>query len=130
MSRLRPGWKNLYVIHLRRAAWRNEPRLRKANPHGHWWSPCVYVGWTSLTPEEVVQKASRGHKKVSKYLRQYGSTDIMWDLFEDRNPVPEETADDEKVALAEELRQEGYVVWCRPRKRPTSRWWLLEWLGI
>lgn len=79
--------KNVYVIRLRRAVWKNEPRFRRKNPNRRWWRPCVYVGSTRLTPEQRFRKHLEGGKTAAKYPKRYG-VELMDDLFEDLNPVP------------------------------------------
>jgi len=72
--------------------------------------PCVYVGQTSLTPEERFEKHKQG-KKSSKIVKDFGNK-LKPRLYKNHNPM--KTRDEAKrmeVDKARRLRKKGYWVW-------------------
>ena len=102
--------KNLYVIRLDKAVLK-EPKFKKENPGHRRWKPCVYVGSTSLEPDERFQQHKTGYK-ASRFARKYGKY-LMRRKYERLNPVPAAEAEDRERAFAESLRRKGYGVWQR-----------------
>lgn len=102
--------KNLYVIRLDRSVLK-ESKFRKENPDYRRWKPCVYVGVTSLDPEERFRQHKNGYK-AARYVKKYGKY-LMRRRYERLNPVPSAEAEDWERDLAESLRRKGYGVWQR-----------------
>ena len=100
MSRL----KKLYVIRLDKAVL-EEPKFRKENPGYRPWKPCVYVGATSLDPEERFRQHKTGYKAGRGYVTKYGKY-LMPRKYKRPNPVPSAEAEDRERDLAESLRRE------------------------
>jgi len=103
-----PETSSVYVIRLDEAVLKNR-RFRAANPGYVKGSPCVYVGATGLSPEERFANHKSGHK-ANWYAQTYGDA-LMPDLFHHLNPMTQQRALATEIALAEELRQEGFAVW-------------------
>jgi hypothetical protein len=85
-------------------------RFRKANPDWQDGKPCVYVGSTSLTPEERFRQHLAGYK-ANRYARAYGfrlrpRLYQAWQHYETRKEA--EKAEEQR-ALS--LRKRGYAVW-------------------
>ena len=103
-----PETSNVYVIRLDAAVLKNR-RFRAANPGYVKGSPCVYVGATGLSPQERFANHKSGHK-ANWYAQTFGER--LWpELFQHLNPMTYQRALATEIALAEELRQEGYGVW-------------------
>jgi len=103
--------KNLYVIRLDEAVL-EDSRFRKENPRYRPGKPCVYVGVTSLTPEERLAQHKRGEMAGKGYVTKYGRH-LMRRQYEHRNPVAAAEAEDQERELAESLRRKGFAVWQR-----------------
>ena len=103
-----PETSNVYVIRLNAAVVKNRP-FRAANPGYVKGSPCVYVGATGLSPEERFANHKAGHK-ANWYAQTYGEA-LVPDVFLHLNPMTYQRALATEIALAEELRKEGYGVW-------------------
>ena len=103
-----PETSNVYVIRLDEAVLKNR-RFRAANPDYVKGSPCVYVGATGLSPEERFANHKSGHK-ANWYARTYGDA-LFPELFRHLNPMTYQRALATEIAVAEELRQEGFAVW-------------------
>jgi hypothetical protein len=103
-----PASSNVYVIRLDDAVLKNR-RFRAANPGYVKGAPCVYVGATGLAPEERFANHKAGHK-ANWYAHTYGDV-LLPDLFEHLNPMTYQRALATEIAVAEELRQEGFAVW-------------------
>jgi predicted GIY-YIG superfamily endonuclease len=70
---------------------------------------CVYVGATGLSPEERFANHKAGHK-ANWYAQKYGE-ELLRDMFAHLNPMTHQRALATEIALADELRQEGFAVW-------------------
>lgn len=103
-----PEISNVYVIRLEMAVLKDR-RFLAGNPGYVKGSPCVYVGATGLTPEERFANHKSGHK-ANWYAQTYGQT-LMPELFLHLNPMTYQRALATEIALAEELRREGFAVW-------------------
>lgn len=103
--------KNLYVIRLDDAVLEN-PKFREENPRYEPGRPCVYVGVTSLTPEERFAQHQRGEMAGKGYVTKYGQY-LMRRQYEHRYPVASAEAEDKERELAEFLRRKGFAVWQR-----------------
>ena len=103
-----PETSSVYVIRLGAAVLKNR-RLRAANPGYVKGSPCVYVGATGLSPEERFANHKAGHK-ANYFAHAYGEG-LMPELFAHLNPMTQQRALATEIALADELRQEGFAVW-------------------
>ncbi len=117
-----PATSSVYVIRLDEAVAKDR-RFRAANPIA--FPPlrqprqsrssrqsrplCVYVGATGLTPEERFANHKVGNK-ANWYAEKYGE-ELLPDLFAHLNPMTHQRALATEIALAEELRWEGFAVW-------------------
>ena len=68
-----------------------------------------YVGMTGLPPEERFKNHKRGYKSASVVTR--CGERLVPRLYQHLNPMPYAKAVAMEVALAESLRQRGYVVY-------------------
>ena len=103
--------KNLYVIGLDKAVL-EVPRFKRENPGYRQGKPCVYVGITSLEPEERFRQHKAGVKAGRGYVTKYGLY-LMPRKYQHRNPVSSTEAEEKERDLAESLRRKGYGVWQR-----------------
>ena len=103
-----PETSNVYVIHLDEAVLKNR-RFRAANPDYIKGAPCVYVGATGLAPEQRFANHKAGHK-ANWYAHTHGEV-LLPELFEHLNPMTYQRALATEIAVAKDLRQEGYAVW-------------------
>jgi hypothetical protein len=99
---------NVYVVELDPRVLESA-RFRKANPGRDMLKPCVYVGMTSLSPEERFAKHKAGIKS-NTFVERYGVR-LLPKLYAYANPMPYEAAREMEVELAIALRAEGYGVW-------------------
>ena len=98
------GLRNLYVIRLDDAVLQQR-KFRERNPGYQPGKPCVYVGQTSLDPEDRFQQHKEGHK-ASRIARRYGKY-LMKKRYKYLNPVPAAEAEDREEALAVALQRKG-----------------------
>ena len=103
-----PETSNVYVIRLDEAVLKNR-RFRAANPGYVKGSPCIYVGATGLSPEERFTNHKSGHK-ANWYAHTYGDA-LLPELFQHLNSMTYQRALATEIALADELRHEGFAVW-------------------
>jgi hypothetical protein len=107
-----PETFSVYVIRLDEAVTKDR-RFRAANPIAFPSRPsrpsCVYVGATGLSPEERFANHKAGHK--ANYFAQAYGEGLMPELFAHLNPMNRQRALATEIALADELRQEGFAVW-------------------
>jgi predicted GIY-YIG superfamily endonuclease len=117
-----PETSNVYVIRLDAAVLKNR-RFRAANPlafgsRGPFRQSrqsresrplCVYVGATGTSPEARLANHKAGYK-ANYYARVYGE-ELMPELFLHLNPMTYQRALATEIALANELRKEGFAVW-------------------
>jgi len=102
----------VYVIKLKRSVLRSR-RFRNENGGYLENKPCVYVGSTSMTPEDRLKVHKRGGMYSSRWVWKYGKALFPW-AYEG---LPKfEFEDDAKEAEswhAEDLRSRGWGVWQR-----------------
>jgi predicted GIY-YIG superfamily endonuclease len=103
-----PATSSVYVIRLDEAVLKNR-RFRATNPAYVKGSPCVYVGATGTSPEARFANHKAGYK-ANYYARAYGEG-LMPELFRHLNPMTYQRALATEIALAGELRAEGFAVW-------------------
>jgi len=91
-------------------------KARKANPEQKLDKPCIYIGYTSKTPEERFQEHINGARNrkgrlYSSVVYKYGKY-LQPRKYEKCNPIDtrEEALRIEKE-LAEKYRRKGYTVW-------------------
>lgn len=110
-SRTRAGNRtaNLYVTLLRDEVWGRDRKFRETNPHYRADKQCVYVGQTSLDPEERFKQHKNGYK-ASRRARKYGAR-LLRHLYEDLNPVPAAEREEQEKRLGRDLQKRGYAVW-------------------
>ena len=99
----------VYVIKLKDGV-RAEPRFAKRNPDARADKPCLYVGSTSLTPEERYEKHRSGIKS-NRFVVNYH--DGLHARLTAKNPAfaSRKEAEAREAAFAESLRAKGYGVW-------------------
>jgi predicted GIY-YIG superfamily endonuclease len=85
----------VYVVYLR-------------NPRGDG-KAGYYVGMTGLSPEQRFQNHKRG-VKAARIVKRFGER-LVPRLYAHLNPMPYAKAVDMELALANSLRQRGYVVY-------------------
>lgn len=98
----------VYVVELDPAVLSHKKFLDK-NPGYHAGREALYVGMTGLTPETRFENHKAG-VKANKFVREYGVR-LRPDIYERYNPMSYKQAAAIEVALAEDLRREGYAVW-------------------
>ena len=103
-----PQASSVYVVRLDTAVLRHRG-FRAANPAYADGAPCVYVGATGITPEQRFANHKAGHK-ANWYAQTYGET-LIADLYTHLNPMTYQRALATEIALADELRREGWGVW-------------------
>jgi predicted GIY-YIG superfamily endonuclease len=103
-----PEASSVYVIRLDRAVLKHRG-MRAANPGYVEGSPCVYVGATGLSPQQRFANHKSGHK-ANWYAQAYGEG-LLPELFAHLNPMTQQRALATEIALADELRREGFAVW-------------------
>ena len=106
---------HVYVIELDKE-FAESKRAIEANPLRNPDKPCVYVGYTSKTPEKRFKEHMSGarNKKgpiYSKVVYKYGVC-LRPGLYEKYNPISiQKQAMEAEVLLAERLRKRRYTVW-------------------
>ncbi len=98
---------HVYVVLLDNAVLK-ERKVTAANPKRDPKKPCVYVGMTGIPPIERFQNHKDGYKS-SRHVQKYGVR-LLPKLYEYLNPMPYEAACRMEKDLAEDLREQGYVV--------------------
>jgi len=99
----------LYAIELHPDAMR-DPAFAAMNPHWVPGMPLLYIGMTSLTPEERFQQHKTGMKNASRIPHQFGMK-LRMDLVPGNRPVRRTIAMRQEKRLARFRRSEGYAVW-------------------
>lgn len=88
-------------------------------------TPCYYVGMTGLSPEERFANHKAGIKSA-RVVRHFG-VELAYEWFDDIPPMTYEDAARCEPALADELRDRGFVVFgptdraAPPRRRRPAR---------
>ena len=105
----------IYVIELDKKVLK-EKKFRIANPDYKEGKPCVYVGYTSKTPEiRLEEHLSGARNKRSRLFNKYAKNYGLWlkpRLYKSNNPFSsEEDAKNFEVEKARRLRKRGYAVW-------------------
>ena len=106
----------VYVVELDKKVLKHK-KFRTTNPDYKEGKPCVYVGYTSKTPEIRFQKHKegardkKGIKIFNTYVKNYG----LWlkpRLYRSHNPFSSiKEAKNFEVEKARRLRKRGYAVW-------------------
>jgi hypothetical protein len=99
----------VYVIKLKDDV-RAVPGFAKRNPIARADKPCLYVGSTSLTPEERYEKHRAGVKS-NRFVRDYH--DGLHSRLTSKSPpyATRPEAEAREAQFAESLRAKGYGVW-------------------
>ncbi len=106
---LKGGQFHVYVILLRTDAVNTHPNLRDINPERRANHPCLYVGYTSMTPE-IRFKAHKDGNQASQIVMDYGIC-LVPDLYADLNPINgREQAIETERRYAAGIRKHGYTV--------------------
>ena len=116
-SRIVKGRKYyVYVVELSKKIWTDSAKFRKANPQYNPVLECLYVGMTSLTPQQRFLKHKKGHvnkkgiKISSFFVEKYGLY-LRPSLYHSYNPMTRSEAAEMERELAKELRRKRYAVW-------------------
>ena len=103
---------NVYVIELDKE-FGTTKKAQNANPFRTPDKPCVYVGYTSKTPEKRFDQhmsgkpGKKGYKLCSRVVYMYGIR-LLPDLYAKYNPIPsKKEAMKIEIMLAENLRKAG-----------------------
>jgi len=113
----------IYVIELNKKVL-DKKKFRKENPHYIDGMPCVYVGYTSRSPEIRLnqhlngKRNKKGYRLFNRYAHNFGEAlrpvDYKYlNKFMLKKIVTKETAMDLEVRKAQSLRKKGYAVWQR-----------------
>lgn len=111
----------VYVIELNKKVL-DKKKFLKENPNYIEGKPCVYVGYSSRTPEIRLnqhlngQRNKKGYRLFNRYAHNYGETlrpnDYKYlNKFMKKEFVSKEVAMSLEVKKAESLRRKGYAVW-------------------
>ena len=103
------GAFHVYVILLKAEVVTKYPYLLEINPERRTNYPCIYVGYTSSTPENRLNAHKKG-RQASQIVRDYGIC-LVPDLYADLNPIRNYNAAVETEGIfANSLRNQGYTV--------------------
>ena len=106
---------NIYVIELDKKVLKDS-KFVQANPTYIKGKPCVYVGSTSLTPEERYQQHLTGARNkrgplYNKYAKNFGIR-LKPRLYKSHNPMPtRKQAEAMEIEKVRRLKKRGYGVW-------------------
>ncbi|MEL6122377.1 MAG: ribose-5-phosphate isomerase [Bacteroidota bacterium] len=107
---------SVYVVELKRSVWTERWQLRRRNPTYNGMKECLYVGMTSLSPQQRLTKhmtgarSKRGHRISSSIVKNYGLY-LRPSLYAHLNPLTKMEAQDIEMRLAKRLQKQGYAVW-------------------
>lgn len=100
----------VYVLELDREA-ADTKKARELNPDADPELPCVYVGQSSLTPEERLERHLAGVRSSSSTVHEHFKR-MLPALYQHLNPLTERESLEKEEELARELRACGYtVIW-------------------
>ena len=102
-----PKNRNVYIVELD-CAISELSRVRKINPDASSTLECLYVGQTSLDPNERLERHKRGIQ-ASSDVKKYG-LHLSMEFLRYPNPVTELEAMREENSLAVFLRSQGHTV--------------------
>ena len=111
----------IYVIELNKKVLEKKKFL-KENPNYIDGKPCVYVGYTSRTPEIRLnqhlngERNKKGYRLFNRYAHNFGEVLRPSDykhlnIFMQKKSISKEAAMSLEVKKAESLRGKGYAVW-------------------
>ena len=106
---------NVYIIELDKKVLENK-KFKQANPAYIKGKPCIYVGSTSLTPEERCKQHLTGARNkrgrlYNKYAKEFGKG-LKPRLYESYNPMSSrKQAEYIEVKIAIRQKKRGYGVW-------------------
>ena len=111
----------VYVIELNKKVL-DKKKFLKENPNYIEGKPCVYVGYSSRTPEIRLnqhlngQRNKKGYRLFNRYAHNYGETlrpnDYKYlNKFMKKAMISKDAAMSLEVKKAESLRRKGYAVW-------------------
>ncbi|PKK82364.1 MAG: ribose-5-phosphate isomerase [candidate division Zixibacteria bacterium HGW-Zixibacteria-1] len=90
---------------------------REANPEMDADKPCIYIGYTSKSPEARYEehitgcRSKKGFPLYSRKVRRWGVC-LLPEMYEDYNPIrSRERAMKLEKKLTEKFRRRGYTVW-------------------
>ena len=87
-----------------------EPLFLAKNPGHVLGQACLYVGMSSLPPEERASEHLQGTRNVSRIAHEYGIR-LRMDLVKDQARVRRNWAMEAERRLAWKLRSQGFGVW-------------------
>jgi hypothetical protein len=100
----------VYVIKLKKTVLGSQ-RFRRENPGYQKNKPCVYVGYTSKTPEERLKVHRTDRLKGSSWVRRYGKKLFLW-AYKELPPFESgEEAKEAESLHAKKLRSRGWGAW-------------------
>jgi hypothetical protein len=105
----------IYVIELDKKVLKHK-KFKDANPDYNPDKPCVYVGYSSKTPEQRFLEHTTGARNkrgrlYNKYAKNYGIR-LKPRLYKSHNPIlSKKKAEAMEVEKARRLRKRGYGVW-------------------
>ena len=108
---------NIYVIELSKRVWNDSVKFRNANPQYNGVNECLYVGMTSLSPDQRFKKHKSGAKskrgyKISPYFADKYGLYLRPSLYEVYNTINSKSeAYKMEEWLAKELKKKRYAVW-------------------
>jgi len=107
---------NVYVIELDKSVWSKNRKFRDANPTWNGVSSCLYVGMTSHSPKERLEKHLSGYRnkkgvKISSNIVEKYGRYLRPSLYSPLNPMTKQRAVRLEKDLAESLKKRGYAVW-------------------
>ena len=106
---------SVYVIELKKE-FSLTKKAQEHNPRQEADKPCVYVGYTSKTPEQRFKQHMEGARNkrgplYSRVVFKYGIR-LLPNEYERFNPIrTKEEAEKKEKELTEKLRRKGYTVW-------------------
>ncbi len=108
----------VYVVELSKRVFTENTKFRAANPQFNGVLECLYVGMTSMTPQERLKQHKSGYVnkkgyKLSAYIVQKYGRYLRPSLYDhiNRKLMHREEALIIEKKLALDLRRQGYAVW-------------------
>lgn len=107
---------HVYVIELSKRVWSERAKFRAENPQYNGVAECLYVGMTSLSPQQRFKKhvsgarSKKGHKISSNYVEKYGLY-LRPSLYTHLEPMSRTEALQMERTLALKLRKQRFAVW-------------------
>lgn len=110
------GRYHVYVIELSKRVFTENTKFRTANPQFNGVLECLYVGMTSVDPEQRFRQhrlgelSMKGHSLASKIVKEYGMY-LRPSLYRHMQPRTRAEALRMEAQLAATLKRQRYAVW-------------------